>query len=52
MVSKRWFAESLKTRWVRWGAEPMGWRRTVTVRGGVSAGWWGRMETRGGVNEG
>jgi hypothetical protein len=33
MVSKRWFAESLNTRLVRWGAEPMGWRRIVTVGG-------------------
>jgi hypothetical protein len=33
MVSKRWFAESLNTRWVRCGAEPMGWRRTVTAVG-------------------
>jgi hypothetical protein len=32
MVSKRWFVLSLKTRWVRCGADPMGWRRIVTVR--------------------
>lgn len=29
-MSKRWEVESLKRRWVRWGAEPIGWRRIVT----------------------